>query len=250
MGIINSVQAIKIRRNGELVLLAQYRKFLVEKCPDFAFVRCKITPAIQHRVLANWEAIACGHTPAMRAKGHSSPVVYFYDSFYTRLFEVAPEVRSLFRSSIIVQGKALINIVQSIANGVNSADAIASVVELAYRHNQYGVKMQYYNVLGRVLLEVLRDCTGHELWTNELDVGWRTVYAYMMTTMAPILYHGVTHPTERDKAMAKRGRYRHNMKRKRYSSVQPVAVLLNSLLPKSSASECPVKQLAWREPPS
>ncbi|ETW07246.1 hypothetical protein H310_01810 [Aphanomyces invadans] len=253
MGVTHSVQAIKIRRNGELVLLAEYRTFLVSKCPDFAHVRCMITPAIQTRVLSSWEAIANGTTPAMRAIGHTSPVVCFYDSFYKRLFAGAPEVQPLFRTSIIVQGKALISIVQTIANGPNSNNAIASVVELAYRHNQYGVKMQYYNVVGRVLLEALQECTGPSDWTADLDLGWRTVYAYMMTTMAPIVYHGATNHTDCDRALAKRGRYQQKRTLLRPPTVHPVSTQtttssLNSLVPESKMSECPVKN-AWSVPP-
>ncbi|KAF0684540.1 hypothetical protein As57867_023387, partial [Aphanomyces stellatus] len=81
-------------------------------------------------------------------------------------------------------GQALINIVQSIVNGPVTTDAIGEVVELAYRHNKYGVKMQYYNILGRVLLS-LCECTGTDLWSDALDLAWRTVYAYMMTAMSP-----------------------------------------------------------------
>ncbi|KAF0715953.1 hypothetical protein As57867_003087, partial [Aphanomyces stellatus] len=121
----------------------------------------------------------------------------------TTASDVAPEVRSLFRTSIIVQGKALINIIQSIIKGPITTDAVGGVVD--FRHNKYGVKMQYYNILGRVLLLTLGECTGSEFWTSDLELAWRTVYAYMMTAMSPILYHGVTEPTELDKAMAKRG---------------------------------------------
>ncbi|KAF0691155.1 hypothetical protein As57867_017502, partial [Aphanomyces stellatus] len=194
MGLSHSVQAIQLKRNGELVLMnATYRTFLQQRCPDFAHVRCKITPSMQRAVNDNWEAIANGTTSAMRCKGPASPVIYFYDSFYTKLFEIAPEamsildvsVKSLFRTSIIAQGKALINIVQSIVKGPVTTDAIGEVVELAYRHNKYGVKMQYYNILGRVLLLSLCECTGTDLWSDALDLAWRTVYAYMMTAMSP-----------------------------------------------------------------
>ncbi|KAF0715962.1 hypothetical protein As57867_003084, partial [Aphanomyces stellatus] len=249
MGLTYSVQAIELKRSGELVLHPTYKAFLVDRCPDFAHVRCKITPSMQRAVNENWEAIANGTTFAMQRKGHaSSPVVYFYDSFYTKLFEVAPEVRSLFRTSIIVQGKALINIIQSIIKGPITTDAVGGVVDLAYRHNKYGVKMQYYNILGRVLLLTLGECTGSEFWTSDLELAWRTVYAYMMTAMSPILYHGVTEPTELDKAMAKRGRFKRSRSIRRTSSVvQPkVSMDANEQWTPVGAGQCLVlKKQAW-----
>ncbi|KAF0715928.1 hypothetical protein As57867_003096, partial [Aphanomyces stellatus] len=138
------------------------------------------------------------------------------------------QIRSLFRASIIVQGKALISIIQSVVKGPLTADAIGEVVELAYRHNKYGIKMQYYNILGRVLLLALGECTGDELWDATLDLAWRTVYAYMMTAMSPVLYHGVIDPSDEDIALAKQGRFRRDMVSKwtpkiTSSSVQPTS---------------------------
>ncbi|ETV99272.1 hypothetical protein H310_08012 [Aphanomyces invadans] len=236
MGIKYSVQAVTQTKEGGLVLHPKYFKYLQMNCPDFAMESCKVTPRMREIVLSTWDSIANGLTPGMKAKvpAGTSPVVFFYDYFYGSLFKIAPEVKPLFRASIIIQGKALISIVQTVTNEANLENAVEKVVDLAYRHNKYKVKMGYYNVLGNVLLTAIRECTGDGVWNAEVEGAWRMVYAFMMTAMCPILYHGQAHPTDKEKEMAKTGRYMHAVTFRRPKEVQPAAA---SVIPQG---QCPV----------
>ncbi|RHY16042.1 hypothetical protein DYB36_008390 [Aphanomyces astaci] len=249
MGIKYSVQAVTRNADGSLSLHSKYKRFLQAKCPDFAYTACLITPDITRLVMANWDSVANG--TALGMKGIESPVVYFYENFYNDLFVEDPSVLlPLFRSSIIVQGKALINIVQSITHAVNSPQAIERVVDLAYRHNKYKVKMEYYNTLGKVLLTSLKRCSGGDaVWNPPLDLAWRTVYAYMLTAMTPIVYHGHTAPSTKDKEMAKSGRFIHTMTFRAPKAVQPMnaggggqcPVNFAPVSPTGGVLQCPVQ---------
>ncbi|KAF0720778.1 Aste57867_57 [Aphanomyces stellatus] len=238
MGIKYSVQAISQSQEGQLKLHVKYYKWLRICCPDFAVESVQITPRMREIVLANWDNISAGKTPGMvlHVNDASSPVVYFYDRFYGTLFKQSPEVKPLFRSSIIVQGKALISIVQTIANTTNCNNAIEKIVDLAYRHNKYGIKMGYYNALGIILLDALKECTGEPMWDAELATAWHSVYSFMMIAMAPILYHGTTEPTEKEKEMAKVGKFHHTMTIRRPVEVQPTGSAFTSVNP----GACPV----------
>ncbi|ETW07247.1 hypothetical protein H310_01811 [Aphanomyces invadans] len=242
MGIKYSVQAVTRNADGSLSLHSKYKRYLQAKCPDFAYTSCLVTPEITRLVMTNWDTITNGTAPGM--KGIESPVVYFYDSFYNDLFVEDPSTKPLFRSSIIVQGKALINIVQSITHAVNSPQAIERVVDLAYRHNKYKVKMEYYNTLGRVLLTSLKRCSGGDaFWPQDLDLAWRTVYAYMLTAMTPIVYHGQIAPSAKEKEQAKSGKFTHTMTMRPPKSVKPLDI--GAALP---AGECPVNTLTSISP--
>ncbi|KDO23577.1 hypothetical protein SPRG_20940 [Saprolegnia parasitica CBS 223.65] len=254
MGVKYSVQAIKQTKDGMIILGVRYKRYFEERCPDFAMVHPRISKDVQALVLANWAAISSGSTPALLKVKPASPVVYFYDYFYGMIFEKAPAVKPLFRSSIIVQGKALINIIQSITSAVNAPNVIEKVCDLAYRHNKYGVKIEYFNLLGKCLLLAMHDCTG-DTFTDELREAWRAAYAYMVMVMTPILYHGIVHPTDEDKALSRQGRVQQSIFtslsywRHRTVAVGPDASLMcpaspgmDSILPDANAPQCPYQR--------
>lgn len=67
---------------------------------------------------ASWSHIANDTSPAfIEAKGSEPPLEYCscltwtYELFYGRLFDVHPSARPLFKNSIQVQGKALVNLI-------------------------------------------------------------------------------------------------------------------------------------------
>ncbi|KAG9404617.1 hypothetical protein AC1031_004815 [Aphanomyces cochlioides] len=230
MGITYSVRALRVEPNGELVLHRRYKAYLKKHCPEFAHVRCHITQ----------EAITQGATPAMKAKGKIQSLVFFYDLFYNTLFVSAPE------KSIIVQGKALIAIIEGIVNAPSVTTVIGSVVGLAYRHNKYCVKIRYYNATGRILFQTLKECTGDEAWTPKLEHAWLTVYAFMLTAMAPVLFHGNVDPSEEELALAKLGRYMQRLTLRGGIKVKPVARIETALFDAVPPTQCPARD-AWTE---
>lgn len=118
-----------------------------------------------------------------------SPATWFFDTFYGRLFEVAPSVRPLFGNSLLKQGKALIRMIGVIVKSLDQALTLSDQLErLAVRHLAYGAQAAHYAVVGEVLLYSLEECIGEEEWTHEMKAAWLTAYSVMMTVMLPVAY--------------------------------------------------------------
>lgn len=108
----------------------------------------------------------------------ASPMVLLFDNFYKFLFELVPEVKPMFRSSMHMQGKALIRITGSIKSLLMSPDLVAEASALAERHIAYGVKLEHFNSLGIVLMKTLESCSP-VLWTDETAAAWKSIYGHV-----------------------------------------------------------------------
>src|ERR1700761_6744556 len=80
---------------------------------------------------------------------------------FRRLFEIAPEVKPLFRGDMKEQGRKLMATLTVVVNGLSNLDAILPAASaLARRHVAYGVKPGHYAPVGEALL-----------WTLERGLG-------------------------------------------------------------------------------
>ena len=103
--------------------------------------------------------------------------------FYSRLFEVAPGVRSLFTGDIEEQGRKLMKMIGTAVAGLNNLDAnVPAVQDLGRRHVAYGAEEAHYNVVGECLLYTLEKGLGTD-WTDELAAAWTEVYSVLADTM-------------------------------------------------------------------
>ena len=72
--------------------------------------------------------------------------------FYGRLFEIAPDVKPLFRGDITEQGRKLMATLGVVVNSLGNLEAILPAASaLAKRHVDYGVKAQDYTPVGAAL---------------------------------------------------------------------------------------------------
>jgi hemoglobin-like flavoprotein len=105
------------------------------------------------------------------------------DLFYGRLFEIAPQVRPLFKGDIKEQGRKLMS---TIALAVGSLDKLPEIViavqELGRRHAGYGVKEEHYDFVGQALLWTLDRGLGPD-FTPEVKEAWTAVYTILADTM-------------------------------------------------------------------
>ena len=105
------------------------------------------------------------------------------DIFYTRLFEVAPDVRPLFPEDIKPQGRKLLTMLATV---VNSLDDLASIVpavqDLGRRHAGYQAKPEHYDVVGQTLLWTLSQGLGDD-FTPDVEAAWAEAYSVLSTTM-------------------------------------------------------------------
>jgi hemoglobin-like flavoprotein len=111
--------------------------------------------------------------------------------FYDRLFEIAPEVKPLFRGGMTEQGRKLMATLALVVNGLNKLDAILPAASvLGKRHVGYGVKAVHYATVGAALLWTLEKGLGPS-WTPELGAAWTLAYTTLSGFMIREAYgHG------------------------------------------------------------
>lgn len=103
--------------------------------------------------------------------------------FYSRLFEIAPAVRSLFKHDMDEQGKKLMQMIGVAVANLDNLDVLVPAVEaLGARHHGYGVTAAHYAPVGEALLWTLEQGLGDAFSPDE-RAAWTTVYGVLSTTM-------------------------------------------------------------------
>lgn len=121
------------------------------------------------------------------ANEDSSGIVFFYNTFYDRLFDVYPVSRELFRSSLKVQGNALVKMVSTALSLLHKdhTTLVAALTALAERHAAIGVYANEYGIVGDVLLWTLARCVGPNDFTEECKDAWLRIYCFMLSVIIP-----------------------------------------------------------------
>jgi hemoglobin-like flavoprotein len=110
--------------------------------------------------------------------------------FYGRLFEIAPELRPLFRGDMAEQGRKLMATLAIVVHGLTRLDAILPAASaLAKRHVGYGVTRDHYRPVGAALLWALEQGLGPQ-WTPELASAWAAAYTTLSSYMISEAYDG------------------------------------------------------------
>lgn len=105
------------------------------------------------------------------------------DLFYTRLFELDPGLRPLFKGDLATQKRMLMQTLGAAVRGLQSPDAIVPVLQqLARRHVAYGVQDEHYATVGAALLWTLEQGLG-AAYTAEVAAGWTAVYELVSSVM-------------------------------------------------------------------
>jgi nitric oxide dioxygenase len=103
--------------------------------------------------------------------------------FYGRLFELAPEVRALFKGDMVEQGRKLMTMLGSVTRGLGNLDTLVPVAQrLAERHVGYGAQPAHYAVVGAALIDTLDKGLGTE-FTPEVRNAWETAYGTLSGVM-------------------------------------------------------------------
>jgi len=105
------------------------------------------------------------------------------DLFYGRLFEIAPQVRPLFKGDIKAQGQKLMSTISLAVGSLDNLPALVPVVQdLGRRHVAYGVRDDHYDSVGQALLWTLDKGLGPD-FTPEVKEAWGAVYGVLADTM-------------------------------------------------------------------
>jgi hemoglobin-like flavoprotein len=103
--------------------------------------------------------------------------------FYGRLFEIAPEVKPLFKGDMKQQGAKLMATLAVVVNGLSNLQSILPAASaLAKRHVGYGVSAADYAPVGAALLWTLEKGLGAQ-WTPELAAAWGAAYTVLSEYM-------------------------------------------------------------------
>ena len=105
------------------------------------------------------------------------------DLFYDRLFEIAPQVRTLFPADLREQKRKFMQMLATAVGALNDLESLVPKVKaLGARHVAYGATAAHYEVVGEVLLWTLERGLG-EAFTPEVRSAWTNVYRVLSTTM-------------------------------------------------------------------
>jgi nitric oxide dioxygenase len=103
--------------------------------------------------------------------------------FYSRLFEIAPEVKPLFRNDMAEQGRKLMRTLTVVVNSLGNLEAsLPAASALAKNHVTYGVTASHYAPVGAALLWTLERGLGAD-WTPEIQNAWSAAYATLSSFM-------------------------------------------------------------------
>jgi hemoglobin-like flavoprotein len=107
--------------------------------------------------------------------------------FYGRLFEIAPDLRALFKGDMDEQGRKLISMISVAVANIDRLDAVAPAVRaLGERHATYGVTDKDYGPVAAALLWTLEQALGDAFDTpaREAWVALYTIVAGLMKDAA------------------------------------------------------------------
>ena len=103
--------------------------------------------------------------------------------FYERLFEIAPEVRPLFRNDIDEQKRKFIATLAVIVGSLDNSSKLISLTDtLARQHGNFGVRPAHYTIVGEALLWSLERGLG-DSWNPGVAASWSKAYGIISTFM-------------------------------------------------------------------
>jgi len=107
----------------------------------------------------------------------------FAAQFYKKLFAAQPEIASLFKGDMVLQGRKLTTMLGAIVNGLDSFSIVVQAAEeMALRHVDYGVKIEHYDYVGVALIGALDSLLGKEC-TPDIMAAWAKIYRELSVKM-------------------------------------------------------------------
>jgi nitric oxide dioxygenase len=106
------------------------------------------------------------------------------ESFYERLFTVAPAVRPLFAGTDLKRQKGmLLAALVLLRNSLRDLESVTPKLrDLGARHIRYGALPEHYPIVGEVLIASMAEIAG-EAWTVEYEQAWTEAFAVVSGAM-------------------------------------------------------------------
>lgn len=103
--------------------------------------------------------------------------------FYERLFQLEPSFRPLFKGNMKEQERKLMATLALAVEGLRQPEKIIPAVQdLGRRHAGYGVKAEYYDIVGEALLWTLAQGLGAD-FTTSVRKAWEEAYTFLSEIM-------------------------------------------------------------------
>lgn len=117
---------------------------------------------------------------------------------YECLFMIVPSLRKRFHNDIEIQGDMVLKVFELLiqlthSNTEESMNLLREKLKrIVLDHNEYGVTVNQYNILGDALFNALEHCIGPELWSLDIARLWKTLYSQMLDVIVPLCtqFHG------------------------------------------------------------
>jgi nitric oxide dioxygenase len=107
--------------------------------------------------------------------------------FYELLFEIAPELRKLFRSDIGNQGMRFMSTLGTILDDIDNPEALRPHVErLAQGHAAVGVKPAHFVPMGEALVRTMEETLG-DRFPVEARAAWEDAYDFIAQQMIAVM---------------------------------------------------------------
>jgi hemoglobin-like flavoprotein len=104
-------------------------------------------------------------------------------AFYDRLFELAPDVRPMFKASLDQQVRKLADMLGwIIVNLDDPGTMMTTLQQLGVRHKEYGVVVDHYAPVGLALIHMFQVTLG-ERFTPAMEEAWLEIYAVISRDM-------------------------------------------------------------------
>lgn len=105
------------------------------------------------------------------------------DEFYRRLFELAPDVRVMFKGDMELQSKKFSDMLAWVVAHLENPDDLSRELRtLGARHNDYAVKVDQYAPVGSALIWMFQRTLG-DRFTSEMEEAWLEAYAFISSEM-------------------------------------------------------------------
>ena len=105
------------------------------------------------------------------------------DLFYDRLFEIAPQTRSLFPTDLTEQKGKLMSMLGTAVTNLHKLETILPAVkDLGARHKGYGVTAAHYAPVGAALIWTLEKGLGAD-FTPDVKAAWSEAYTVLAGAM-------------------------------------------------------------------
>lgn len=103
--------------------------------------------------------------------------------FYDRLFEIAPEVKPMFKGDRAEQERKLMKTLAVAVGALNDTPALTGVLlDLGRRHRGFGVRDEHYGPVGQALVWTLATVLGDD-FDKEAEEAWTALYGSVRDVM-------------------------------------------------------------------